>query len=219
MTRDEFCNHYWSYYIALEKDFLLIERYVRFEMGNNCLYDRATVTDYGNSTVYSDELIKQYLSICSEVDVILKSICIDLGDSVSNSMPGYTETVLTQWPSIIGERVKIRNMELIPFMNWSRNPYASADWWTPYNNVKHQRLTNYKEANLKNVLNALSGLYLLETYYVRYIGQRDNVRDVANDVSKLFEIENFETKDKVIGYESYLIRADEIEAMFIENSE
>lgn len=34
----------------------------------------------------------------------------------------------------------------------------------------HARLENLRMANLKNVLNALSGLYVLENYFVKYIG-------------------------------------------------
>lgn len=214
MTRTEFCNHHWSYYLTLEKDFRKIERYIRFELGDNNLYDDRVISDYGNSKVYSNELIKQYLSICSEIDVILKSICTDLGNDNAENMPSYTDIVLQRWPQITNDKIYVREMEIKPFLNWSREPYASADWWKPYNDVKHSRLANYKEANLKNVLNALAGLFLLETYYVRYIGQRDGERDVANDISKLFEIEGFQTNDRVLGYEAYAIRNDEIEALF-----
>lgn len=33
MTRDEFCKYHWNYYMALEKDFLGIERYLTFDLG------------------------------------------------------------------------------------------------------------------------------------------------------------------------------------------
>ena len=45
------------------------------------------------------------------------------------------------------------------FSHWSAAPnYKSPDWWSPYNKVKHDRLLYYKDANLKNVLNALAAL-------------------------------------------------------------
>ena len=80
MNRDEFCKHHWEYYLVLERDFLETERYVSFELGENYLYDGISHTDLGNSMSFSDEFIKQYQGICSEVDVIMKTICKELGN-------------------------------------------------------------------------------------------------------------------------------------------
>jgi len=78
---------------------------------------------------------------------------------------------------------------LQPFRNWSnRTTYKSPDWWGPYNEVKHDRINNLKKANLKNVVNALAGLYVLEMYLVKYIGNGDNDYDVPNDISRLFKM-------------------------------
>lgn len=38
--------------------------------------------------------------------------------------------------------------------------------------------------------------------------------DVPNDVSKIFELVDFQTNDKVIGYESYSIRTQTIASLF-----
>jgi hypothetical protein len=50
----------------------------------------------------------------------------------------------------------------VPWKSWSseKNP----KWWTAYNKVKNHRNDFYKEANLGNVLNALSGLCVLVCY-------------------------------------------------------
>ena len=87
MNRDEFCKLHWSYYLVLEKDFLDTERYISFEFGDNYLYDSHQIIDYGNSNTFSNEFVKQYQAICSEIDVILKSICKELGNTVANEMP------------------------------------------------------------------------------------------------------------------------------------
>ena len=63
--------------------------------------------------------------------------------------------------------------------------FKSPDWWSPYNRVKHERIDNFRNANLKNVANALAGLYILELYLVKFIGNRDRDLDVPNDISKL----------------------------------
>ena len=219
MNRDEFCKHHWEYYLVLERDFLETERYVSFELGENYLYDGISHTDLGNSMSFSDEFIKQYQGICSEVDVIMKNICKELGNLAAHDMErGYTPTILQKWSTIKNQKVKLKDVELQPFLNWKQAPnYKSPDWWTPYNKVKHERIMNYKKANLKNVINALAGLYVLENYLVKYIGDRDNDMDVPNDISHIFDMVNYVTREKVIGRNSYKVTEQDIEAMFQNN--
>ncbi|HIR97854.1 MAG TPA: hypothetical protein IAD39_08295, partial [Candidatus Merdisoma faecalis] len=83
-----------------------------------------------------------------------------------------------------------------------------------YNDVKHHRAEQYKEANLKNVLNALAGLYILENYLVKYIGDMANDIDVPNDISHLFEMVDWETRDEVLGHEMYNINEDDVSRLF-----
>lgn len=218
MTRDEFCDIHWDYYLVLEKDFLEVERYVAFALGDDYLYDGHAPSSPENSGCFSNEFVKQYQAICSEVDVILKSICTEVSNqSSANTMKTYSEEVLVKWPDLAARKVKFKRIELQPFMNWKKGAnYHAPDWWPLYNDVKHKRMENYKKANLKNTLNALAGLYLLEIYLVKFIGDRDSVPDVPNDISKLFEAIDFHTKDTVIGKEEYLMNDDdmaEIEAI------
>lgn len=216
MTRDEFCKSHWDYYLVLEKDFLGTERYVSFELGDNNMYIGSTPVNLQNSLTYSVEYIKQYQAICSEVDVILKSICKELSNPSANKMDtGYTPTILQKWPDIKQQKVKMKGIELQPFINWEQAPnYKSPDWWKPYNDVKHERVNNYTFANLKNVLNALAGLYILENYLVKFIGDRDSNMDVPNDISELFEMVNWSTREKVIGRDTYITTSQDIEDMF-----
>lgn len=215
MDRKEFCKHHWEYYLVLERDFLQSERYVSFELGEDYLYDGIEHDDYGNSTTFSDEFIKQYQAICSEVDVILKSICTELGNPSADDMQhGYTPTVLQTWANVITQKVKFKDVELQPFSNWKQSPdYKSPDWWTPYNKVKHKRVHNYRKANLKNVVNALAGLYILENFFVKFIGDRDNDIDVPNDISSVFEMIDFETREEVLGRNRYVMTVHDVDTM------
>ncbi len=216
MNRDKFCCLHWSYYLVLEKDFLDVERYISFDFGDNYLYDSDhTVADYANSTTFSNEFVKQYQAICSEVDVILKTICKELGNTSADSMPDYTNLVLNQWSNLPNQKVRMNAIELQPFKNWSSNPtFKSPDWWSPYNRVKHERIDNFRNANLKNVANALAGLYILELYLVKFIGNRDRDLDVPNDISRLFELIDFQTNNTVVGHESYLVTSQDITTLF-----
>ena len=54
---------------------------------------------------------------------------------------------------------------------WTDDGTESAmnpEWWVSHNNVKHHRLDSYAEANLWNVLQALSGLFILLSCLYRY---------------------------------------------------
>lgn len=44
-------------------------------------------------------------------------------------------------------------------------------WWKAHNNVKHRRNSAFAEANLKNTLNAVGGLYVLVLHLYRFLGQ------------------------------------------------
>lgn len=216
MTRDEFCKYHWDYYLVLEKDFLEIERYVSFDLGENYLYNNQTIYEIGNSNCFSNEFIKQYQAICSEIDVILKNICAEINtNSTADKMPKYTDEILSQFSNLPMQKVQLKDYELQPFINWSSSPnYNAPDWWSPYNKVKHERLLNYKQANLKNTLNALAALYILEQYFVKFIGDRDNCNDVPNNISQMFTMIDFTTKETVIGKDSYLATDDDIQQLF-----
>lgn len=129
MNRKEFCKYHWEYHLVLEKDFLQSERYISFDLGDNYLYDNMEHSDNGNSLTFSNEYIKLYQAICSEVDVILKSICKELGNLNANRMDvGYTPTILVEWPNIPMQKVRFRDIELVPLSNWMNTPYQSPDW-------------------------------------------------------------------------------------------
>ena len=212
MNRDDFCRLHWSYYLVLEKDFLDTERYISFDFGDNYLYDSHTIHDYGNSGAFSNEFVKQYQAICSEVDVVLKTICKELSGITENNMPAYTDLVLKKWKTLSEQKVRMNTIKLQPFKNWKPSlSYSAPDWWTPYNRVKHERLENFRKANLKNVMNALAGLYILESYLVKYIGDRDKTEDVPNDISNLFELIDFHTNVEVRGRQLYSITQQKID--------
>ncbi len=57
-------------------------------------------------------------------------------------------------------------LRLKPWINW-RRPNNPPYWWTAYNKTKHERHTEYHRACLKNVLNAVSGLFVVCLYLYR----------------------------------------------------
>lgn len=187
--------------MILEKDFLATERYLAI--------------DSLNFSAFSNEYIKQYQAICSEIDVIAKSFCREMESGFKNgSINTYCKCIVDNNPDFASRVVKLRDKGIVlkPWENWtytmvtqkngSTRPEANnPDWWQKYNKVKHNRTTTnsqtglpyYKLANQKNVLDALAALFQLEMYYHRLLHQKhfQAEPDVPGPGSQIFEIENW----------------------------
>lgn len=57
----------------------------------------------------------------------------------------------------------ITKEKIIPFKEWGSG--KSLSWWDAYTDLKHNRFKNRKSATVKNVLNGLAALFLLNVYY------------------------------------------------------
>ena len=144
--------NYWQYYLSFEEDIDRVFRYIE--------------PSEHNFPVYSVELTRLYLAICSEIDVLLKAYC-KLLDASSNPsrIDEYAKVVLSSNKGLCSETVKFQRFGLLitPFSDWE--PGCAPVWWKKHNGVKHDRSVNFKDANLGNVLNSLAALYLLNLYY------------------------------------------------------
>ena len=178
MTRDEFISKYWNHYLILEEDFIKTNRYVDL--------------DESNFKVYSVEFLKQLQAICSEVEALFKEISGITAIKGTFTINDYAKFILSKdsWMSDIVEKninIKRKDIRLTPFKNWDENRASkSLSWWKDYNSVKHNRIINYKKANLKNVLDSLSALYLLEMYLLKKVcKEKNNKNDIPDRESNL----------------------------------
>ena len=170
-------KEYFDYYIELENDFFDTEAYVSIEEDNY--------------KTYSIKYVKIYLSICSEIDCLLKEICRNLDNSTTASkINEYYPIINIAFNNFKSESVyyEKQKIELYPWEEWEEG--NSPKWWQYYNKVKHQRMeeepetniTYYKYANLENVLNALAALYIVEQYYMysyNYLNEAE-IPDIPN---------------------------------------
>lgn len=199
-TWNDFTERYWKYYLLLEKDFLKTEQYL-------------SIDEY-NFNAYSNEYIKEYQAICSEIDVIFKLYCKQLDQSFKGkTINSYCKCIKENCSDFSSRTVIIKDkkINIEPWKGWdyvvdqkqkivSLNP----DWWQKYNKIKHNRTTintetqlpYYKFANQKNVLYSLAALYQLELYYFRTLHHKYFIEepDMPGPPSKLFEIENWGNK-------------------------
>ncbi len=171
---------HWHYFILLEDEIVKISRFIEISEDNYA--------------VYSIELTKLFLSICSEVDVAAKLLCKEADISLFNietgdrnpTMETYRTVIRTKFPQFHEANVRIPfyNLSFIPWQAFNDN--TSPEWWKQYNGVKHERNLNFKNANLENVLFSMSGLMVLLVYLY---GRQSVISLDAPYEPKLYEIE------------------------------
>ncbi len=152
---------HWNYFLALESDVERLSRFVEF-----------TCNNFG---AYSIEIAHLFLAAASEVDVIAKRLCPRMdGSTKAENIKQYRDVLRRTLPKMETSLVTIPRygLELQPWGKWADN--KTPDWWQAHNDIKHHRDKHFALANLKNVLDAMAGLFLLNLYYYRSItdGQR-----------------------------------------------
>ncbi len=139
---------YWTYFLALEQDFFATDRYV-------CI-------NSNNAATFSIEYAQLLLRIGSEIDTLFKVYFELHGISIKRpNIDSYKELILAKMPNFVKGTVRVdeTDLEFVPWASWDTgdNPI----WWKAYNEVKHERYKNFEKANLRNTLEALSGLFIL----------------------------------------------------------
>ncbi|MGV3774506.1 MAG: hypothetical protein ACO1QB_16520 [Verrucomicrobiales bacterium] len=147
---------HWNYFLALESDIETLSRYVEFAPAN--------------FEVFSIELAHILFTAASEVDVLCKLLCARVAPNArKRNIDDYRSALTKAFPSIGAEQVFIPRYALTftPWDNWAGPSQLNPNWWKSYNNVKHERDAYFKEATLKNALNALAALLIVTFYFYR----------------------------------------------------
>ncbi|AZQ43791.1 hypothetical protein [Nonlabens ponticola] len=156
LTEEDLSMKYWDYFCALEYDLKIASRYIDFTEDN--------------FSSYSIEFTRLLLSSCAEIDVILKHICKKLtSSSKADNIYKYQKDLIIKLPDLFTESVFIgSNLNPIkPYEGWSSS--KAPNWWTIHNKVKYERNEFYYEANLKNVLESISALFIAVHYYYKIV--------------------------------------------------
>jgi len=145
---------HWNYFLMLEADLANLARYV--DLNPN------------NYKTYSLELSRLLVSACGEVDSILRQICQPQNTNPRQgwNIDGYKNYITNAYPSFSGTSVTIPRygLELKPWDNWQEPQSTNPEWWRGHNGIKHSRHDDFQKGNLKNVLNAMGGLYIALIY-------------------------------------------------------
>lgn len=180
MTDQEFLVNYWRNYILLEKEYFGTEQYVAL--------------DTDNYSTFSANFGKLLLQIGSEVDIEAKMLCNLLQGKTPSCIVDYKAIITQSFPEFTNINVTVLNRTLSfqPWIEWKTD--NSPTWWKSYNGYKHNRLQiengrpNYKNANLKNIIFSLGGLYQLEIYTYYELTSRNNQANLPMPGSRLFRL-------------------------------
>lgn len=146
---------HWNYFLAIEKDFEILTRFIE-------------PCDDNNQT-YSLELAKIIMTSTQEIDCILKELCKTLDpESKTKDINDYRLTIREKLPDLIQEVVFLPKygMESQPWKSWM-NAVGNPIWWKANNNIKHNRLNKFHEATLQNAYNAIGALLITVNYFYK----------------------------------------------------
>jgi hypothetical protein len=143
---------HWNYLLAIEGDLERLSRFIEF--------------DERNFDCFSVEISRILLASGAETDVVCKQICKKLNPrSSADRIYPYQNEILASYPTIPDFKVLLPRygLTLTPWSNWN-SPNNPPDWWTAYNKIKHHRDAEYHQANLRNALNGVCGLFVIVLY-------------------------------------------------------
>lgn len=97
------------------------------------------------------------------------------------------------------------DVRLTPFDGWNNTaPGETLAFWKAYNSIKHDRISNYKEASLKNALDAMAALFCVEMLYAKklYIHDANEENSFPEIESKLFILDGLEHRIRPSKFDS-----------------
>lgn len=189
LNHSNFENLYWSYYIFLENSFLHATRYVYLSCDN--------------FACYSYEFNSLLLTFATEVENVIKTIYrfFEINGKVKKGKPeslmqAYDEISHILFQNLTkGELPEVavtgRSISLSPFDGFGKQ----STWWSDHNAIKHDRQMNLQKANMKNVINALAGIYCLDSLFGIELEKKEpDTYDALLPLSNIFHNENFNFK-------------------------
>jgi len=130
----------------------------------------------------------------AETDVVCKQLCSKQEPSLrAENVAAYRQVLVRHFPRLPSFVVTIprHGLQLKPWSNWNpkRKNQSAPQWWGAYNNIKHHRHTKFHDGNLKHVLNAVAGLFVVTLYL--YADKAEEGKLTPNPVLLRVPEENF----------------------------
>lgn len=159
---------HWDYLLLFEDDLSEIFKVVE--------------PDEGNYSCYGPKIVKLLLSVCSEIDAAFKDLALLTESGIKLS----GQPNISQYHKIIDGSLREEFSKPVvifrgttvcrsPWKQWleQKGSPVAPDWWRSYNNVKHGRIEHYAEGNLCNLLDAIAGLFIVDSCIYLYQQMND----------------------------------------------
>jgi len=168
-------NPYWSVYKNLEKEALELSNQVHF--------------DDQQLSIYSVKILELLIRCSIEIESISKDLFFKLGGSMPPDGDLYFDThclQLLEENRLLSRKTVIlsatnfyfqeeSNKILTPLYKANKRGTSGSCWKQAYQAVKHDRVSSIKKGNIKNLIAALSALFILNIYY------KDETYDLEKD--------------------------------------
>lgn len=228
---NSFVKNYWNYYRELEKEFISTRKYVEFSSENWNTYSLEYLKLFQTICSEIDVVGKAMAGACNSLfnpedkhNTIYKwwyeiqdaYLLTDAPFSYMNNSPSPMRFTMAEYKCCINEVIELHPWKNFIILKEGKQSYSLKNessvphWWTDYTSVKHGRVlhlsnednsSNYSRANLGNVCDALSALYILEKAYMDSVGTYDDLSSHL-DFSEIFSRRRrytFEEMDQIYG--------------------
>lgn len=158
-------NLYWPIYLNLEKELIDLSNKIHID-------DRQL-------DVYSPAIADIIVRCAVEVEAISKEMYLKINDeNIKEPHELYFDTDCLEYLNNIWDTcskeltikainfyLSDNNKLLKPLHKSNKRGTSSAKWLMAYQGLKHDRKNSLKKGTIKNAINALGGLYILNIYY------------------------------------------------------
>ena len=203
----EFQLKYWNEYLFYEKEFIGIIDYIHL--------------DINNFNTYSFKLLEMLIGICSAIDRMLRKYTGLTGQNCN--IKDYKDSIINIENDFYNLEARLINNDdiiLKPFSEWESSEKAPT-FWNAYNDIKHNKNGGIINATYKNVITALSALYLMNIKYMNKIYNYNNAieQNYPENESELFYIKGYEKRIRNdLLHNRITVREDKNETILIEKN-
>ena len=169
MMKEEDIKYNWYYFRSLTNQLQDTEQYVDHTLNSE--------GEMCNATTFSNEFAKILMLAASEFETIAKALCEEAHISMkwNSNIISISKAILRTYPNIGNTEILTPYSVMKPLKNWNiistvtkkgkqKDVLVGLSWWQNHNDVKHNRKAAFMNANLKNSVDAMGSLMIIELY-------------------------------------------------------